>query len=274
MEANDIPFAMGLTASEGWSDIPSDFEALLGYSPNAVFVAERSKEKLGMVSAVSYGAFGFIGCLIVQKERRNRGIGTELTRYAADHLERLGNERIFLDAVQEAIPLYERLGFRRVCYSMRFRGCVQCRPDSRIRPIHDDDIPSVLALDMRVFGADRSYFLRHSLDNYRNTCRVATQDGRIMGYCLATQTQKVLRIGPLVVDSSADTAECLIRGVTYEEGLVRASVGVLERNSEAIALYRNIGLQETTPSVRMIRGGPVPERVCGEEFGIGSPARG
>ncbi len=75
MKKNDIPFAMRLTISEGWSSIPLDFGGLLRYDSTAAFVPEKRNERLGMVSAVSYGSFGFMGNLIVEKEQTEQMLG-------------------------------------------------------------------------------------------------------------------------------------------------------------------------------------------------------
>ncbi len=274
MEKKDIPFAVGLTTSEGWSSIPLDFEALVSYHPTAAFVAERRSERLGMVSAVSYGSFGFIGNLIVEKEQRKRGIGTDLMNHGIDHLERLGNASIFLDAVQEAQPLYQQLGFRRLCESMRFSGCIQCKQDRSTRVIQNQDTTSIFNMDRRAFGADRSFFLMNTLQHHRSTCKVAVDDKGVRGYCLAVQTPDWLKIGPLIVEEDADVVGNLLRALLEDWKTARVKVGVLEENTEAVKLYRSIGLQEASPSIRMIRGEQVPERKHGNEFAIGSPAKG
>ena len=70
-----------------------------------------------MISAVSYGSIGFIGSLIVLPDYRNQGIGTALMKHAIECLENTGARALMLDAVQKAVPVYERLGFNRVCNS-------------------------------------------------------------------------------------------------------------------------------------------------------------
>ena len=67
-----------------------------------------------------YGASGFVGELIVVKEKRGRGIGRQLLQHAIAYLHSRGVQNVLLDAPPAAVPLCERLGFRPVCRSLRF----------------------------------------------------------------------------------------------------------------------------------------------------------
>ncbi|TFF92053.1 GNAT family N-acetyltransferase [Candidatus Thorarchaeota archaeon] len=274
MKKGDVSFAVGLATSESWSNTPTDFETLVEYRPTAAFVAEKNGERIGMISAVSYGSFGFIGNLIVKTEYRCQGMGTQLMLHAIAHLEQSGNERILLDAVQEYQSLYENLGFTRFCESLRFRGNITCEERENTKLIQAGEVEHLMSLDRSTFGADRDHFLRNAIQLHHATCRVAVDGGEIIGYCLATPIPNWLRIGPLIVRDDAETAEDLIVTLHEPGRTMAVIVGVLEQNAEAINLYRRLGLQETAPSIRMIRGKEGSRRDYTQEFAIGSPAKG
>jgi len=121
MRATDLDFAAACTATEGWrTETRSEFEGVLEYDSAGAFVAERAGKRIGICAAVSYGRHGFVGELIVLPDERGKGVGGSLMGNALDHLAARGAESVLLDAVPAAAPLYERMGFRHICASLRF----------------------------------------------------------------------------------------------------------------------------------------------------------
>ncbi|MHA1648200.1 MAG: GNAT family N-acetyltransferase, partial [Promethearchaeota archaeon] len=120
----DVNFALNMVNIEGWGTTKEEIQDLLDFSPkkSCGFLAKIGEKPVGMIITISYDKFGFIGNLIVDKNYRNHGIGQELMKKAINHLINKGNKSIMLDGVPEAVPLYERLGFRKICKSLRLDG--------------------------------------------------------------------------------------------------------------------------------------------------------
>jgi ribosomal protein S18 acetylase RimI-like enzyme len=276
MIASDLGFAATLTADEGWlSETKEDFEGFHLYDPNGCLVAEENGERVGMCVATAYGASGFLGELIVRKDRRGRGIGTRLMQHALAHLSHRGVRSIYLDGVESAIPLYERLGFRKVCRSLRFSGKVRGTGYSGIRAMTPADLAVVAEMDRGAFGADRSFFLQRRLSLHPHLCLVLEAEGRVRGFIMGRERTDLVSVGPWVVQSHGARPGRLLEALAADgEGLTLA-VGVLEMNSHAVKTIQDLGLaRRPHPPWRMVLGSSANLGMRDEAYAIGSPAKG
>ena len=73
--SGDIPFAKRMTDIEQWGNTTADFVRLLKIQPDGCFVALRGEKPVGIITAMLFGSFGFLGSLIVPEEERGQGIG-------------------------------------------------------------------------------------------------------------------------------------------------------------------------------------------------------
>ncbi len=274
MSIDDTDFALSLTSGEGWSDIRSDFESLISYSPTAAFVGEEDGRRVGMVSAVSYGKLGFIGSLIVVRDCRNKGHGTNLMKHAIGHLRGLGVKTLMLDAVEAAIPVYRRLGFSTVCRSLRMKGVVEARRTDNVRSGTKRDLSTVLAIDRAHFGADRSHFLKRTWSLFPEFCKTLHVGKTIQGYVMGSPRNDFVRVAPWIVNEGAHRGEDLLGELAAQSGGKALRMGVLERDSTTVELLNELGFEEVSSSYRMVQGDP---EVAGPARGIraiGSPAKG
>jgi ribosomal protein S18 acetylase RimI-like enzyme len=273
MSHSDIDFALLLTLMEGWSDISTDFTRVISFVPTAAFVGELGGRPISMISAISYGRIGFIGSLIVLPDFRNRGYGTRLMVFAIDYLESKGSDVVMLDAVQRAVPVYERLGFRQVCLSRRFRG----NPDSvtarEASPIKKKQLQAILDLDTQSFSGDRSHFLAGLWQEPGNICLVLEGEEDISGYSFASIRRESVRLGPLYVKEE-HVAEKLVRETAAKCPGRELRLGVLDANSKAVELMRRMRFEESQSSVRMLRGERELVVLSDHLYAIGSPAKG
>ena len=123
MQKADLQFAAQCTSAEGW--VSEDLTTLEGFflnDPGGCLLAEADGQPIGICIATCYGSSGFIGELIVIPDVRGRGVGAALLNQAVRGLKERGVETVYLDGVLNAVPLYERNGFRKVCRSWRFSG--------------------------------------------------------------------------------------------------------------------------------------------------------
>ena len=165
MQPDEADLAASFTQDEGWTtETRAEFDGFLSHSPQGCLIAQIETQPVGICVATPYGEVGFVGELIVAEPYRGRGIGGRLLETAIHYLKQTGAHSIFLDGVQRAVPLYERMGFRKICPSRRFHGVVPGRRHDSVRPMTARDLAEVLALDREAFGADRSFFLQRRLE--------------------------------------------------------------------------------------------------------------
>ena len=274
MSKKDIDFALSLTAAEGWLSTRLDFEDLLEFDPQSCFIGEINDEPIGMVCTVPYNGFSYVGNLIVLEGHRNKKLGTQLMEFALKYLENRGIMTQLLDGVQDAIELYERLGFRKVCRSLRLEGKVRPRESDYVRYMTQNDLVLIDRCDTRLFGACRVSFLQSLLTHFPRLCKVLEIDGEIHGYIMGSERRNSIRIGPWVMVHQSDRAEDLLRSFAKGTGDQVLKIGVLENNTKAIQLIKRHNFVKTSHSWRMLRG---PEGDCSTSnhlYAICAPARG
>lgn len=276
MMPSDVDFAFACTKAEGWAGETRDvFEAFLQHDPRGCLVAEEDSRPVGICIATRYRTTGFIGELVVAEGMRRKGIGRRLFGRAVDYLESAGATTICLDADVDAVPLYERMGFKKVCRSLRYAGHAIPRAAPNVRPSHPEDAVEICEIDRRLFGDDRGFFIARDLARHPDLCFVLESSGKITGYIFARPGVGVMSVGPWAACRGIVDAELLLGVLAKRTGAERLRMGILESNFRASELVRACGaFEETAPCWRMILGrGPG----LGEHrdlFAIGSAARG
>ncbi len=274
MCSDDLPFALGLTSAEGWMSTELDFQEILTHDPRGSFIGEIGGQSVGMVCTVAYDRFGFIGNLIVIPEQRGRGLGEELMVYAMRYLRNLGLSTHMLDGVAKAIPLYERLGFRKVSKSLRLEGRSAVNQVQGSRAMLVQDIEMLSVYDEDCFGSNRRVFLQNRFDNFPNLCFVSQEGSTVNGYIMGSESGDVVRIGPWVVTEDDGTADALLSSLLAAAPNRTIRVGVLESNEKALRVLQSHGFRQISFSWRMSTS-PEEDWSCSRNlFAICSPARG
>ena len=250
---DDLNFALDLTKIEKWGTSRGELEDLLDFSPNCAILAIIGDKPVGMIFTVSYDNFGFVGNLIVKKDFRNQGIGKQLMQKAITHLENLGNSIIMLDGVEDAVGLYQRLGFKVSCKSLRLKGEIIYKPSNRVFQMKNEDFQDVLKLDRKYFQANREFLLRKIFTRYKTLCKIIKQDDKIMGFIMAIPKEDHLKIGPWIVDDECEfEPELLLRSLENNNRSFSVRIGMLESNKLASKIANNCNLQRYSYSNRMI----------------------
>ncbi|MFX0107879.1 MAG: GNAT family N-acetyltransferase [Candidatus Hodarchaeota archaeon] len=270
----DLDFALELTTAEEWSSTRADFEELLLFDQHGSFIGMENEEPIGMVCCIPYGPFGFIGNLIVKKEYRGQGKGQKLMEYAMKYLQRRRIETIMIDAVPAAESLYERLGFRKICRSLRLAGAVGPRISPDVRPMTDKDLLQIMNIDKIHFGANRFLFLGNSLSSEPDLSLVLEIDGVIAGYITGTRRHGAAHISPWIMDNHLDKAGELLQTFAAVAAEPIIKLGVLETNRPALGLFQRSGLMMKSYSWRMVAGPESYISFSDGMFAIGSPMRG
>lgn len=273
---SDLDFAARLTAAEGWdSETRQELAAFLEHDPRGCFIAELDGQQVGTCIATPYQDFGFVGELIVMEDQRGRGTGRALLEHAIRYLHQRGAQTVFLDGVLAAIPLYERLGFQRVCRSWRMAGVIQGEAHVNVRAMGREDLEVVAKLDQTAFGADRRTFLERRLSLCPELCKVQQDRGQITGYIMGRRGRQDISVGPWV-EKAEPRQKCeLLKSLASEVGGYSLRIGVLGAHPRAVEALQSYGLECNPGSPwRMALGKVELPGVPTLVYAIGSPAKG
>ncbi len=279
LSREDLGFAAGLTEYEGWdSSTKQQLGMLLEFDPPGCLIAEQNGKRLGMCFGTAYDEFGFIGEFIVIENARGKGIGTQLIKAAIENFQSRGIQYIYLDGVPNALSLYERLGFRKICRSLRMSGFIDGKAHTDIRKMREDDLDAVLSLDREVFGDDRSFFIRQRLERSPDLCLVQENSAAIAGFILGHAGRENISVGPWVVASNNNSPQNLLEAFAQQLGETRLHLGILEANRNAVSIADALALSRNPkPPVRMLRCAfgdiALPGKVD-QAYAIGSPSKG
>ena len=279
MTTKDLDFAAECTLAEGWiSETKEVFEGFLLYNQKGCFIAEESGHPVGICVATAYGDSGFIGELIVKEEARGKSIGVTLLRQAMVYLHSRGVHSIYLDSVEAVAPLYEKVGFRKICLSLRFSGKLTgeySQIPSSIRPMRPEDLQTISRIDRDAFRADRAFFLKRRLSLHPEFCKVLVQEGVTHGFIMGMKGNGIISVGPWIVREKAERSLDLLGASAQEADALALRIGVLETNTAAVRAVETLrNLEAKTPSWRMVLGNEISLGMSSECYAIGSAAKG
>jgi ribosomal protein S18 acetylase RimI-like enzyme len=259
LEARDLPAALALCRDAGWNQTADDWRLFLRLAPTTCRAGCLDGRLVGTVTVFPYGAFAWIGMVLVDRSSRGQGIGTALLHEALDLIGPEGTAR--LDATPLGRPLYERLGFRADCDLTRLQ-CDSFRPGPDrepprsivpiVRPMRADDLGDVARLDAEVFGADRTQLLSHCFEIAPHLAWVAESDRSPAGYVLGRSGHDFDHLGPLAASGPAEAA--MLTAAALDKVSRRAVIDVpLERETFREWLMCS-GFQPQRSFTRMTRG--------------------
>jgi GNAT superfamily N-acetyltransferase len=276
MGKDDVKFALNLTRIERWSYNEDDFRRLIIFEPEGCFMAWKNGKRIGMVTATSYEDYAFLGCLIVIKEERGKGIGTKLMEHAINYLNGKGVKSVELDGVFPAVSMYRRLGFKDKYLSLRFlRRPEECNLDIENSKIefkdNDKILNKIVNFDKAMTGIYRERVIRKILEEFKDSLYISDSD-KIKGYSIVRERSTGnFTPGPIVALNNT-VAEKLLSRIASDYGNRVLTIGVPEINSFMIDILLDNGFVYNEPSVRMYMG----ERMDYERhiYGILSPEKG
>jgi GNAT superfamily N-acetyltransferase len=211
----DLAAAARLGAQEDWNQTESDWRRVLSLDRRGSFAASVHGRLIGTVTTVTYGAeLAWIGMMLVDADRRRRGIGTRLMRTALDHLEARGVPTVKLDATPAGRPLYESLGFVPETRIERWEGTARPTSTKDVRELDRKTRDAVCALDRLASGADRSSVLEGLITGSCVNPQIVTErfGTELRGYALARSGRAAVYLGP-VIATDDDAARALVDGM-------------------------------------------------------------
>jgi len=275
MTLEDLGLCVGLFGLVGWGNTADDVRRMLSYEPGGCFVASAGGAGVGIVASTSYGSVGFVGNLIVRPDHRGKGIGASLMKAAMKHLLETGARSVRLDSVPRAVPFYRRLGFGEEYLSLRFTGVGRHLPWEGVERMTWADLPSVLELDRRFFGAQRGRILERVLLDFPDICFLAREDSVVVGYIMAKAGEGVHRIGPWICEPRRpEVAESLLYRLMGEVDGQRLWAGVPGVNKASAEILKRNGFESLPSSLRMCYGECGPMGDPRGVFGVGAPDKG
>lgn len=234
----DLPRCVALSVDRDWLDTEVKWRILFGVG--TVFgIEDPAGELVATVGMTSYGGKMVAVSMVLTASRYGRrGLAGRLMEHI---LAESQDATVFLYATTYGHPLYERLGF---AVAGQISTCIgNFRPVAAIqrsRPVRDDDLPVMLALDRQVFGADRSPLLRW-LMNSGEQFRLVERDGTIVAYGAAWSNVDTRVIGPVVADDSMVATELIADLVGEWDGPIR--IDVTDSHPKLVSWLTSRGLE-------------------------------
>lgn len=259
MEQNDLGASHRLSLQFKWPHRLEDWSFLLrlgqGYLLENV-EQDAAPRVVGSVVCTCFGqAHAVIGMLLVQADLQRRGLGRQLMQHVAGQVN---GRDLIVNATAAGMPLYKQLGFVQEDVLHQFQGAsvqpvlVSLPPGRRVRPMGKNDVPTLLALDARASGMDRSKMLLALLE----MCEAVAldHDGEMLGFALVRRFGHGRVIGP-VVAPDAESAKGLIAHWinTYSDSFVRIDVFA---SSGLPAWFDKLGMTCVDHVTRMCKGMP------------------
>jgi len=232
----------------------------LAWQPDGWLLATLRGEPAGMVYAVQYGRFAYVGVMSVHPRAQRRGVGRALMARLLEQLEVKGVRTVRLDATEAGAGLYRQFGFVEEDRAHRYvreagfmRGDHAPTPfPPSVRNMLEADLDAVVAFDTPRFGAERERVLRalHRVHPERAFV-LGTED--VEGYLIAQPRS----LGPWVAANQKAAERLLQVALTlpFEGSLSAIAPGA---NTEAATLLGHYGFGKTRTTLHMRWGPPTP----------------
>ncbi|MFO0848474.1 MAG: GNAT family N-acetyltransferase [Gemmataceae bacterium] len=268
MARADLDLIRQWADAEGWNPGLHDAGAFHAADPDGFFLGERDGEPVGCVSCVRYGdRYGFLGQYIVRPGFRGRGYGLRIWQEGMRHL---AGRTVGLDGVLAQQANYERSGFRLAHHHVRYQGAGGGVPAAGVTDVSAVPFADLALYDARMFGADRSAFLRAWVGLTGATALGVVSGGRLVGYGVIRPSSGGFKIGPLFA-ADRKVADAVFRSLLARVPGAAVCVDVPEAaaNPDAAELVARHGWAEVFRTARMYAGEPpaVPVR---EVYGVTS----
>lgn len=249
----DFNFIIGLALLENIKYSKKDLKRIIDFEPEGCFIALDGKQRLGIVTTITYGNVGWIGNLLVEKSTRRRGTGTKLVNEALEFMQKKNVTIPKLYCFPNRVPFYRRLGFKTEINVQVMVGKGNKITFSEVNKLSENTLDEILLLDKKIFGADRSRLLRGLYQKFPKNCFTAYHKKKLVGYIMANGSEDEYELGPWV---------CLPKYQNrYGEQLLRAGINSLYKkiidlstplNNKIIEeILMNYGFKKQGIAVRM-----------------------
>ena len=218
-----------------------DFQRILTLDPRGSFIATEDKRRIGLATSASYGTkVAWIGNVVVQKQHRGKHIGQALVSEAVGYLHRKHVKHVALYCFDENVEFYKKLGFLR---GPPF-GRLRCEGEQVLRSITEIisqkslDLSTILTMDRKAFGADRTRLIRNLLrSKVASVLSVAHGDAR--AYLLIKDYEDMCELGPWVsVRASRKELNLMLRESIMRAGEKAVELSTFLRDVRAVRMLK------------------------------------
>jgi ribosomal protein S18 acetylase RimI-like enzyme len=218
----------------------------------------------------------WIGMVIVHPDFQRRGLGQAISEVAVDYLQAHGIREIMLSASDQGRPVYERIGFHKVCTMQIWLGEAQPQAVNPARRVRPDDLPWLIELDAAAFGVARPQPLTGYIHAFPTLGWCDGEPGEVAGFVLAqARDAGLIWITPWI-HRAAEGAERLLKTALNALPVGRpVRVNITDYHTEAQRIAAEAGLRCSMETTRMIYD---PDHTLSDvithEYGTAFPAIG
>ncbi len=270
----DLEAAMALSAEAGWNQTAEDWRFFFQFGRTLCLT--RNDKPVATAAILPYAPrFAWISMVLVTAAERRQGLARWLLHRCIQDVVAGGLVPV-LDATPAGRSVYLGLGFRDAWAMRRLVGRADggAAPDAAIgiRPLLDSDWPQLIALDAKVFGADRSALLQSLAQRLPQAALVAECQGRIAGFSLGRNGRVMAQLGPIVA-ADRDTAIVLARSMLSR---VRGPVALDVPDSHTALAHWLVerGFSAERPLTRMVHQRAIAFDDTARLFAIAGPELG
>lgn len=251
----DLDGGLLLSQAVGWPYRREDWAIAqaLGHG----LLAELEGEIVASALWWPYGdAFATCGIIIVLPTMQGRGLGRTLME---NMLAAAGERAVLLNSTTEGHRLYEAFGFEDIGTVHQHQALTPAAavpspagPRGPVRKARPDDLPAIVQMDQRAFGAQRTRMIEAF--SSIGTAAVIERDGSIQGFAMRRPFGRGHAIGP-VIARTAEDARLLIRHFLEEKAGEFLRLDITGDSGLGDWLKAQ-GLPEVSNVITMIRGEP------------------
>lgn len=275
MTPEDIGALHALAKAEQWPHRPEDLADMLAVGTGTV--ADLAGEVVGTTMWWRAGpATATLGMVIVSRRHRGAGIGRIVMDAVLEQITaELGPDAaIMLNATEEGLPLYRKLGFRGVGEILQHQGAafqaplVPLEAGERIRPMGERDGEAVDALVLGATGLDRPPVMALLREKAHGV--MLTHGDDITGVALFRRFGRGYVVGPVIAPDATRAKALIAQWIGSRSGeFIRLDI---HGNSGLGPWLEELGLVRVGRVVTMVRGEEPPATAPGTGFAIVSQA--
>jgi len=212
-----------LSIEAGWNQNVVDWRFMLGAGRGFGLRGVDGKWQASSLVLPLGQRLAWISMVLVTKERRRGGVGSELLKRCIEEVRAAGAVA-GLDATEQGRPIYLPLGFHDLYKISRWHldrtPATHVPPPQGIalRPLVLADLPRLATYDRPLSSLERPTILAHLATRQPGLAAVAeTLSGKIAGFVLGREGRIATSLGPVVADNEA-IALALIARATASTG--------------------------------------------------------
>lgn len=207
-----------LSIEAGWNQNTADWRFMLGAGRGFGLRGADGRWQASSLVLPLGQRLAWISMVLVTKDRRRGGVGSELLKRCIDEVRAAGAVA-GLDATEQGRPIYLPLGFHDLYKISRWHldrvPTLQVPPPGiTIRSLELADLPRLAIYDRPLSGMERPTILAHLAMRQRGLAAVAeTPSGKIAGFVLGREGRVATSLGPVVADGEAIALALIARAM-------------------------------------------------------------